>query len=284
MRQALSMAVDREATTDVLYNRDKFRSQGLEMEAARNTAIVPGYTGYWLDPANDKAFGPSSKYLNYNVAEAKKLMAAAGGNSAPVQLFFTPQQPPPGPRFAEVYGGMFSEAGFKVTNVPLSMNEWYSNYYAAYSVKDPATGKAKGYNGIDQIVERAGPTVAAALFGTYHKDSGVYKGVSPDGRNVEQGDPKLNDIIEKMKVEFDVPKQQALAQDAQRLIAEQAYHIPIAGSVKLFSVLWPAISNLGTYSVFGFTEPGGASGSGAVWTEGNINWWIDNGKAPLSRS
>ena len=51
-------------------------------------------------------------------------------------------------------------------------------------------------------------------------------------------------MIDKMRVEFDLPKQQALAKDIQRQIAGQAYFLVNPGSVKPFQVVWPAIGNV----------------------------------------
>ena len=36
------------------------------------------WEGYWVDPLDEKKFGPNSKYFKLNIAEAKKLMTAAG--------------------------------------------------------------------------------------------------------------------------------------------------------------------------------------------------------------
>ena len=107
--------------------------------------------------------------------------------------------------------------------------------------------------------------------------------MSPDGRNVEQGDPKLNELIEKMKVEFDEKKQQALVYDAQRLIAGQAYVVPNAGSVKTFGIAWPAVGNMGVFNSYGSPTPGG-TGVTASWAEQYHSWWVDSTKAPLNKA
>ena len=283
MRQALSMTVDRDTMIDAVYNQDRFRKEGYPVETARNTFLLPGFVGAWLDPANEKEFGPNAKYLSYNVAEAKKMMAAAGNADPQFKLFNSPAYPPPSPRIIQIFAGMFGDAGFKVTQVPLSPGEMASkDYYGAYSAKD-ANGKAKGYTGVMQAIKRSGPTVAATFYAMFHKDSGDYQGVSPDGRNVEQGDPKLNELIEKMKVEFDEKKAQTLFYDAQRLIAGQAYVVPNAGSVKTFGIAWPAVGNMGVFNSYGSPTPGG-TGVTASWAEQYHSWWVDSTKAPLNKA
>ena len=78
LRQALSMMIDRETYIDVLDNRENFRKDGLDIPVAINTVIPAGWGDHWLDPAKQKEFGPNAIYLSYNLAEAKKLVAAAG--------------------------------------------------------------------------------------------------------------------------------------------------------------------------------------------------------------
>ena len=83
VRQALSMSIDRDAWLDAQYNTSSFEEQGLPITKRWNTALEANdnTTGWWLDP-KDKAFGPNAKYFERNVAEAKKLLAAAGSQMA----------------------------------------------------------------------------------------------------------------------------------------------------------------------------------------------------------
>lgn len=284
IRRALSMSVDREGMTDAITNRDRFTSQGFDVPSKRNTILLPGWDGYWLDPTNEQEFGPNAKYFNYDLKEVKAMLSAAGRSDGVSFNFYTnPAFPQPGPQVPEVFAGAFLAAGFKVNMVPLSPNEWFTGYYNAYSAKD-ATGKAKGYTGLLHLGERPFPTVASLMYGYWHKDSGLYKGVTPDGLNVDRGDPALNSLIEKMRVEFDEEKSKALAKDIQRLLAGQTYHIPNAGSIKGYNVFWPALANVGAFSIFGGNAPASTSGPGATWQEGALHWWIDDTKAPLGRS
>ena len=49
----------------------------MPVESRWNTALVGSYEGWWLDPKG-KDFGPNAKYFQHDLAEAKKLLAAAG--------------------------------------------------------------------------------------------------------------------------------------------------------------------------------------------------------------
>ena len=76
--EAYSMAVDRDLFLDVVYSIPKFRQAGLPIETRWNSAtLADEYKGWWLDPKS-KDFGPNAKYYQHDIAEAKKLIAAAG--------------------------------------------------------------------------------------------------------------------------------------------------------------------------------------------------------------
>jgi peptide/nickel transport system substrate-binding protein len=77
VRQAYSMSWDRDAYLDTFNNINNFRSEGLPVESRWNSVVSAKWDGVWLDPQG-KDFGPNAKYFKHDVAEAKKLLAAAG--------------------------------------------------------------------------------------------------------------------------------------------------------------------------------------------------------------
>src|SRR4029079_8065452 len=79
-RQALAMAIDREAFADVMENRAAFQKDGLDNSVAWNSSLSPAWQGAYLDPTNEKEFGANSKYYAFDLAEAKKMVQAAGAN------------------------------------------------------------------------------------------------------------------------------------------------------------------------------------------------------------
>jgi hypothetical protein len=101
-----------------------------------------------------------------------------------------------------------------------------------------------------------------------------YHGASTDGKNVDKGDAKLTDLVNKMTGEFDLAKQNALAHELIRYYTQQTYSISRPSNSKGYTVTWPVIGNYGVNSTF----VGGAS------TDPWLNWWIDPSKAPLARS
>ena len=67
VRQAVSMALDRDEVINVIYNG----------RGNWNNAIPWALSEWWLDPRGPD-MGPTAKYFKYDPAEAKKLLAAAG--------------------------------------------------------------------------------------------------------------------------------------------------------------------------------------------------------------
>ena len=76
VRSALHRAVDWESILAFETSKDKFAAAGIEIETAFRTHLPPD-PAYWLDPRKNE-LGPESQNYLYNVAEAKRLVSAAG--------------------------------------------------------------------------------------------------------------------------------------------------------------------------------------------------------------
>jgi hypothetical protein len=103
-----------------------------------------------------------------------------------------------------------------------------------------------------------------------HKDGSAFHGMTPDGRNAHLGDPKVNDMVDRIKRETDRPSQVKQVHELTRYMTEQAYYIPRPSTSKPLSLWWPAIGNVGVDRNY----PGGSV---------NRHWWVDASKAPLNR-
>src|SRR5207245_7709826 len=99
--------------------------------------------------------------------------------------------------------------------------------------------------------------------------------LSPTGDRVQDGDPQINDMTDKIRAEFDLPKQQALVQELIRHMAGQAYFIPQVSQAKAFTLWWPVIGNLGAYA---------SSPNESIWKESRLHWWIDQSKPPIGKA
>jgi ABC-type transport system substrate-binding protein len=76
VRIAMHRVVNWPAILDFMSGKDKFAAAGIEVDTVFTTH-VPAEPNYWLDPRKGELGAESENYL-YNVAEAKKLAAAAG--------------------------------------------------------------------------------------------------------------------------------------------------------------------------------------------------------------
>jgi ABC-type transport system substrate-binding protein len=272
MRQAAGYLIDRETMTDVVTDRKKFEAEGLEIPVRYMATIGAGWDGYWIDPQDTKTFGPNAKYYTYDIAEAKKLMSAAGfANGVDTSFFYNSGQQYASTylQVAEALAGMFNEGGLRAKSDPREyQNDWLPNYYYAYAAGN------KGFNGLKWMAERSYPSVASQLFATMHSSGPRFVGLTPTGTNAQQGDPKVNADIEKIRNEFDLAKQQALVQDFIRYMSGKAYYIPNAfpAGTPGFSLYWPIVANQGVYR--------GYSGSSTA-PEVGINLWMDSSKPPI---
>jgi len=272
MRQAVAFAVDRDLIIDSLLNRDKFAKDGLDLPFRRSTAIGPAWEGFWLDPEGDK-FGPNAKYFKeFNPAESKKLIAAAGfpNGTSTLLHFVKGQYSATYEKTAEILAGFMGDVGLRAPATPHDYNtDYIPNYYYAYQ-----GARSNGFSGMIYRAELSYPTCQAGLYGNIHKDGGRYRGLTPTGTNAKQGDPYLNSTIEKIKGEFDLKKAQEMTWDIQRYMADQAYYIPPTASSLGYTLQWPAIGNFGTYRTWGAS--GNANSEYIA-----LYYFVDDTKPPL---
>ena len=118
-------------------------------------------------------------------------------------------------------------------------------------------------------------TPANLVASTLHYLGGAFHGMTPNGLEAHKGDPKLNDMSEKLNIEFDRNKQIAMTHDIIRYTTQQAYYIPQGTSAKQFQLIWPVLSgfNMDT-SPPNFTN----------WADNWLNFWIDETKAPIKKA
>lgn len=266
LRQAVSMSIDKQAYADTIENRDTFRKQGIDLPVKFNSIIYAAWNGYYLDPDNEKEFGPNAKYLQLNVAEAKKLIAAAGYGSGLEfdWVYSTEQYGAEYIKSAQIIAGMLQEAGLKPKQIALP--------YQAYQQKYTDVN----YWNFGGVIHRAGrqwPSLAQNLFAFSNPKGTNYHGASADGKNLDKGDDKLTGMIDRLIGEFDVKKQQDVAHEIIRYYTQQVYSISRPSNSPGYKLLWPAIGNAGLNSTY----------VGGHEVETYLNWWIDPSKPPLAK-
>jgi ABC-type transport system substrate-binding protein len=263
VRQAYSMAWDRDLFIDITYDVPNYKAQGLPIETRWNSAvIVTAYKGWRMDP-RDKEFGPNGKFFQHDIAEAKKLLAAAGyanGLNVVSNHITTPNYGADWVKQVEVLEGMASEAGFKFTLNPVNFN---TNWV-------PEFREAKGnFEGLSYRGVPAEPDVTSRLYAEYSKLGGRFTGFDPDGKGTYAGDPACEDLLTKMRVEFDDAKRKELVKEMQRYLGKMQYYIRSPGGASGLSLAWPTLQNFQVYR-----------GDGRP----NYYYWLDDAQAPLRKS
>lgn len=238
LRQAYSMSIDRDLFAETWYNVRNYTSQGLPVTIAWSSAVpATEYRGWWMDP-RDKNFGPNGKYYKLDIAEAKKLMAAAGfpGGVDYVSTRAGGNYGPEYDRQIEIMEGMAAEAGFRPrTNVVNYQNELIPKYQ---NVQGDFEGTAwmlrpqSSSDPIDKLAENF-----------FSKSGDNFIGFDVNGRGDRSGDPYVDDQIRKSRIERDTEKRKQIMADLQRHLGEQMYMIRAVSGATGFDLAWPALRN-----------------------------------------
>lgn len=250
VRQALTMAEDRNAHINAFYNVDSFSQAGLPIETYWYT--TQGYVPEWtLDPRNAEKFGENAKYFpeTANMEEAKKLFDAAqsaypGGHfpeivSHAVQTVFGPVYT----QETETMDNYARSLGFTVTTDPLDYN---LDYLTSYITEQ---GQFEGIlYGIGAVTS---PDMVDYYLWRFYSKTGATSGQlgfgGPDGSLGDMsGDPEVDAMIEKAKGEFDLDARISVVHDLQRYLAYQQYAVMRPGFADDFVMAWPAIQNFAT--------------------------------------
>lgn len=266
VRQAYSMSIDRDALFDVLGDTRYLESEGLPIETRWHTSLTADYDGWWLDP-RQSGFGENKKYFQHDIAEAKKLMAAAGHSSGleVTSNHITTSEYGAGyPRYVEVVQGMAADSGFRFkTNVVNYATDFISG------IRD-VNGK---FTGLSHV---AGPSPAAANDAVsflehynYSKSSTAqWYGFDAQGKGDGAGDPQVDALLTSAKSEFDAKKRKDLVYEAQRYLAAKQYAVRWPGAANRAEIAWPAVKNFGVFA---------GDLSYNFW----VRYWLDQTKAPF---
>jgi peptide/nickel transport system substrate-binding protein len=262
VRQAVSMSIDRDLFLESVFNVSKFQSQGLPVSTSWSTALIPTYEGWWLDPKG-KDFGPNARYYQHDVAEGKKLMAAAGYPNGFEITSSAPGIEYPPSKFGELINGMANDVGIRVNQKILDyLKDYIPNYRDGH-------GQYEGWSYTSTAGGTSGTNAVGALAIEYWSKGGAaFKGFSLNGKNDQAGDPQVDAIVEKARIEPDVERRKALINDLQRYLAKATYGLASPGGATGFQVAWPAIGNY------------------QVWrgARNHYRLWVDETKPPFKNA
>jgi peptide/nickel transport system substrate-binding protein len=242
VRQAISMGIDRDTWINARANVDYFEANGLPIETRWNSHMTADWADYWLDPKG-KEFGENAKYFQFNLAEAKKLLAAAGH---PNGFNVTSNYPTMGfslASTAEPTDGMLRELGLKLTiNTPGYANDYIPNY------RD-GRGQFEGwtYATVLGTLPNVIHPVAALVAEYWPRGGTAFRGFSSTGTNDQSGDPRLNSMLEKARLEADTKALKNQLHEIQRYLAKTMWGLLVPGGATSFNMAWPAVRNHRTY-------------------------------------
>ena len=269
VRQAVSMSWDRDLFNLAKYNVDTFESEGVTVRTGWNSHLVnrdPFVNGGWfLDPQGNE-FGPNAKYFQHDIAEAKKLLSAAGFPDGFEMTFHYPATPQYNLSDDSVpMIGFLQSLGLRVNQRAI---QDYTNDYIPND-RD-ASGAYEGIGihsvtgGIPSVVSPTSSLVAEHL-----PSSGVtFHGYDVNGRGDKSGDPVLNEILSKARLERDLDAQKQLVIEAQRHLGKAMHSLVFPGGA---TTLWPAWEAVRNYRVWSGEQP-----------FEKYQLWIDPTKRPLS--
>ena len=268
VRQAMALAIDRDAYIDAFSNISKYEAEGLDAEPLYHTSMgfIPGVT---LDPRS-KDFGENAKYYTHDLTEAKKLLSAAGHAAGFEYPSAWPNFPAFGPNFPrqiEVMDSFNRELGLKPQSVPLDYNIDYLPKYVTMRGQHEGIaftlGAVTSADPVDYFVWR------------YYSKSGATSGAifGDVGSGDGAGDPKVDAFIESAKGELDAKKQATILADLQKHLAGMQYAVTSPGLGTQYTLAWPAVRGYLYYQ-----------GDSRAINSFYYTWSIDDTQAPLKRA
>jgi ABC-type transport system substrate-binding protein len=230
VRQALSMLLDRKAMRSYFDNGVELGAAGFPVASRWHTHVRSDRTLFWLDPEKDQ-LGDISKAFKFDVAEAKKLMAAAGypDGLGRMDTFWTTH-----PSFGAEHGerititmDMWDKSGLvKVNGTNLPFEVAYRDYYWQ------RTFQGLGVTPVNTAVD-----VDLELYQFFHSQGSLSL--------MNEEDPKVDDFIEKQRAELDLEKRVGIIHEFQKYMARKMYTIPWDGASSGYTFLAPWIRNRG---------------------------------------
>lgn len=225
VRQALSMGINRKALRDAI-------SKG---EGVPDQAIFVGTTG-WARQVKD--LGPAAKYWDYNPAEAKALLKAAGHET----LAFTWDHAD-APVYTQAYvdtatltQAQWKEIGVNVTDKQAPYAQYISTTYQGMYEGIGHSPRAVPYY-IDSITDRFfwGPNGRARINLSYINN------------------PQLNMLLDKQRGQYNEAERKKTIQEIESLIAEEQYEIYFSTDTRTY--FWqPQLSNYRPSAFFPYTH------------------------------
>ncbi len=258
LRQALSMTIDRDLMINSLNNVDAFTKEGVPVDKKWNSHVPLAEAEFWLDPQS-KDFGENAKYFKRDLDEATKLVKAATGKDKAESPWTVISGNDYGTAYtqqADVLQAMIQEGPFKLNRVGVDYNTYFIKYVSAaprltggHQFDGAAYGRIASFPEID------------SYFGNHLMPGGTFFKFEED---FPPPDDKWYSLLKAQQVEQDRKKRVELIKEWQRYAAQKMYIVPHPGQASTFTVSWPWVGNMNTFS---------ARGGGT-----DVTLWLDKSK------
>ena len=267
LRLAYFKCIDRDAYIAGYFNTDVFQKEGLPVETFWESSFhQASWAGWVLDPKNNaKEYGDKAKNFQFDLAEAKKLIEAAG-KKTPLEYdqVISKQDPTSfGPltyKRTEIFMNMVENSGvFKLQSGGRTQLTWAIEW-----VPKIRTSAGK-FNGTSWGPDTSPRDPSVAAFFVYNSKGGYFEG----------GDATLEDLTTKIKGEFDQAKQKELVKEVQRYDAGKFFNQKV-GCAGGFGLVWPAVRNAYVHR--------GGTGWMSIRSSSGPRAWIDPDLPPLKKS
>jgi peptide/nickel transport system substrate-binding protein len=268
LRQAFSMTWDRDQYIDVMFNVKGFTDNGIPVRTSWSTSVQNNYFAAWYLNPQGKDFGPNAKYFKRDIAEAKKLMAAAGYANGFETISTIIQGNEYGtsyPTQVEIIEGMVGEIGIKhkknVVDYTKVFQFQYRDVFGAFEGLSYKLGP-----------QASAPEPTGQLVYDYHsKASTGWYGFDASGKGDNAaGDPAVDALLDKATAEFDPAKRKEIVYEIQKYLGKPQYGIRWPGGATGFLLAWPALQNFNVWQ----NDPRRES----------VREWIDDTKAPIKKA
>jgi ABC-type transport system substrate-binding protein len=247
VRVAMRRSIDFAGIGSFLSNKAEFERNGIPVEMAAMTHL-PRNPANWLDPEKGELGALSGNYI-YDVAEAKKLTAAAGHTSAiPLPYYVALSNGEIPEENLVVMDSMQASGVFnlQVERVPTAAEH---NRYRIQGLYDGLIPQSSQNDDADYFIMR-----------DYHTAGRP----APDRQAYP--DPRIDALGDAQRKELDLEKRSQILKDFQMLAAELMPAIPGRHQFTTFAFRWPWVHNLA------FGGNGGSPTDGQPILGGHLQW------------
>lgn len=220
VRLALRRAVNFEAMTEFLSNKENFAAEGIDVQTAMGTH-VPADPTYYLDPREGELGEVSQNYL-FSVEEAKKLLDAAGYPDGIDTVGWTSDSDAETDNITIHMQELERSGLFRVDLQILPFQEFFSTILLQ-----------RAFDGI--ALNRTTPTLPL----DYHLTSRV----SSETGNPVFVDEKMDDIVQRYQSTLDTTERLEVLKEYQQYQGTTFYYIPCNGNYNTWRFEWPWLHN-----------------------------------------